>query len=1143
MVDFVHLHNHSHYSLLDGACRIEDLVRQCVEYEMPAIALTDHGNMFGAIEFHKTAIKHGIKPIIGIETYVAPRSRFDRSTSRGGSDAAYHLVLLAKDIHGYKNLLKLASIGYLEGFYYKPRIDKEVLRKYSRGLVAMTACLKGEVPQKLLKEGWDEAKATAQEYLDIFGEDFYIEIQNHGLADEDRVRPELVRLAKELGVKIVATNDIHYLKREHAEAHDVLLCLQTQKDLNDPNRLRYETDQIYFKSYEEMQEAFSDYPEALSNTLEIAEKCNVLIDTSQHHLPRYQLPKEEEASSLDEYLAKLAHEGLRKRYPVVTPDLEKRLNYELDIIKKTGFAGYFLIVKDFVDFARSKGIPVGPGRGSAAGSLVSYALGITKVDPIKYGLLFERFLNPERVTMPDIDIDFCYERRGEVIDYVREKYGHDSVSQIITFGTMAARAVIRDVGRVLGFPYAEVDRVAKLVPQSIGMKLERALEMEPRLKEIAESDEKHKKLIEISLVLEGLARHASTHAAGVVITPEALTEYTPLYKSKDGEITTQYDMKSLESIGVLKMDFLGLRTLTVIADTVKLLAKRGVIVDIDNIPLDDQATFDLFGRGETVAVFQFESSGMREYLRKLKPKSIEDLVAMNALYRPGPMEMIEDFILRRHGKTPIEYLHPALEPILRETYGVIVYQEQVMRIASELGGFSLGKADLLRRAMGKKKAELMLQQRQEFVEGAKKRGIDEQTAVAIFELMERFAQYGFNKSHATAYSIVAYQTAYLKVHFPAEFMAATLTSEVDDTKRIVTLIDECRRMGLEVLPPDINESYADFTVVDGKIRFGLAAVKNVGRAAIESIVAARKKKGPFKTIFDITERVDLRLVNKKVLESLIQAGALDSLEGHRAQLMAAVDTAVTYGQRTQARRLSGQISLFDNFDDEEVGGVQPSLPKVPEWNKSELLTRERELLGFYVSGHPLEKYEEELRTYVTRELAEIDSLPDQASVRVGGIITRVQIRTNGQQKQYAFATLEDFSGTAELLIFSEPLNKFRDLLYEESSILVVGKVSHREEQDAKIIAEEIVALKDARAKFTKRMRLAFDVQVADEELVTNVKEVLTGSSGECPVVLELKNTGNGNFVLRSIRYRVTPTLHLVNTLRGLLGTENVVLEG
>jgi len=1142
MVEFVHLHNHSHYSLLDGACRIEDLVAQCANYEMPALALTDHGNMFGAIEFYRAALSAGIKPILGIETYVAPRSRFERVAGKGGAESSYHLVLLAKNEKGYRNLLKLATIGYLDGYYYKPRVDKEVLREHSEGLIALSACIKGEIAQKLLKNEVDAARRVALEYREIFGDDFYLEIQNHGLPQEERILPAIVELGRELGIKVVATNDIHYLKREHAEAHDVLLCLQTQKDRNDPTRLRYETDQIYFKSYEEMREAFREYPEALANTLEVANKCNLILELGRPLLPQYQLPPEAQSLKLDEYLASLAREGLRARYPVVTRELEHRLEHELEIIRKTGYAGYFLIVKDFVDFARSNGIPVGPGRGSAAGSLVSYCLGITNVDPVKYGLLFERFLNPERVTMPDIDIDFCYERRDEVINYVKRKYGSENVAQIITFGTMAARAVVRDVGRVLGFPYAEVDRVAKLVPQTLGIKLREAIDQEPRLRELIDSSERYKKLFEISLVLEGLARHASTHAAGVVITPDALTNHTPLYKSKEGEITTQYDMKSLEAIGLLKMDFLGLRTLTVIHDTVRMLAEKGTHVDIDKIPLDDPETFELFGRGETVAVFQFESSGMREYLRKLKPRCLEDLIAMNALYRPGPMEMIDDFILRKQGKTQIEYLHPKLEPILKETYGVIVYQEQVMRIASELAGFSLGKADLLRRAMGKKKAELMVSQRQEFVEGARERGIAPETAEAIFDLMERFAQYGFNKSHAAAYSIVAYQTAYLKAHFPAEFMAATLTSEMADSKRIVTLIDECRRMGLRVLPPDVNESHATFTVTDQGIRFGLAAVKNVGVQAINSIVQARKRHGRFRTIFELCQRVDLRHVNKKVLESLIQAGAMDSLEGHRAQLMAAVDLAIQFGQRMQGSRLLEQADLFAGSD-EVAATLQPRLPDVPEWSHGETLAREKQLLGFYVSGHPLEKYEQEVRAFSTVTLDSLAELPDQAAVRVAGVVTGVSVRSSDGQRPFAFLSLEDFSGSAEVLVFSEPLERYRDLLREEAMLLVKGKVSHREEQDAKIIAEEILPLEEAHQRLTKRIRLAFDLQATDENLVENVRRLLSENPGGCPVIIELRNTGNGDYVLRSVRFKVEPSSSLFRSLRALLGQDNVQLEG
>ncbi|MFQ5751335.1 MAG: DNA polymerase III subunit alpha, partial [bacterium] len=814
MAQFIHLHNHSHYSLLDGACKVEDLVKAAVNNSMSALALTDHGNMFGAIEFYKKARHKGIKPIIGVEAYVAPKSRKERKSAKGISDTSFHLVLLAKNKEGYQNLMRLVSIGYLEGFYYRPRIDKEVLKKYHQGLVALSACLKGEVSSNLLKKGYEDAKKSAREYQEIFKEDYYLEIQNHGIREEELACDGLFKLSQELSIPLVATNDIHYLKREHCSPHDVLICLQTGKDRDDPKRLRYTTDQIYFKSQEEMANAFPEYADALKISSEIADKCNLDLDFNVTHLPNFQIPAKEKARTLEEYLELLAFEGAKTRYKEITPEIEKRLRHELDIINKMGYAGYFLIVMDFIKYAVSQGIPVGPGRGSAAGSIVSYCLGITNIEPLKYNLIFERFLNPERVTMPDIDIDFCYERREEIINYVKQKYGESNVTQIITFGTMAARAVIRDVGRVLKLRYGEIDRIAKMIPATPSMTLTKAIDSISEFKKINQQDEIHKQLIDYSKVLEGLARHASTHAAGVVITPDELTNYTPLYRSSQGDVTTQYDMKCLEKIGVLKMDFLGLRTLTVIDKTVKSLQRKGIKIDINNISLEDQEVYELFARGETVGIFQFESSGMREYLKKLKPQAFEDLIAMNALYRPGPMNWIDDFIKRKHGFKKIQYLHPSMEPILKETYGIIVYQEQVMRIASELAGFSMGKADLLRSAMGKKKPELMAEQRSLFIKGCIKNNISESVANKIFDLMAKFAGYGFVKPHSTCYALIAFQTAYLKRYYPAEFMAATLSSEMGSTNRVVILLEECKRMGIKVQPPDINESYADFIVKD-----------------------------------------------------------------------------------------------------------------------------------------------------------------------------------------------------------------------------------------------------------------------------------------------------------------------------------------
>ncbi len=1138
MPQFVHLHNHSHYSLLDGACKIDDLLNAAAECEMPALALTDHGNMFGAIEFYKKARSRDIKPIIGVEAYVAPRSRKEKKSDRGMTDTSYHLVLLAKNREGYQNLMRLVSIGYLEGFYYRPRIDKEVLRQHKDGLVALSACLKGEVAFALLHKGYEEARRLALEYREIFGDDFYLEIHNHGLEKEDRAREGLVQLSRELSIPLVATNDVHYLKREHCEPHDVLICLQTGKDRDDPKRLRYTTDQIYFKSQQEMTQAFAAHPEAVASTLEVADKCNLNLGEKVTLLPRFEIPQGESAQSLEAYLEKLAHDGARRRYGEVTPEVDARLRHELAIINKMGYAGYFLIVMDFINYARSRDIPVGPGRGSAAGSLVSYCLGITNIDPLKYNLIFERFLNPERVTMPDIDIDFCYERRDEIINYVKRKYGENNVTQIITFGTMAARAVIRDVGRVLKIRYGEVDRIAKLIPPTPSMTLPKALETVPELNRLSAQDEVHTQLINYSRVLEGLARHASTHAAGVVITPDELTKFTPLYKSPQGEVTTQYDMRCLEDIGVLKMDFLGLRTLTVIDKTVKALKRKGVDIDINNVPLDDAETYELFCNGETVGIFQFESSGMREYLRKLKPQVFEDLIAMNALYRPGPMEWIDDFIQRKHGLKQIAYLHPRLEPILRETYGIIVYQEQVMRIASELAGFSMGKADLLRRAMGKKKPELMARQRSLFVEGCRKNDIPEDLANQIFDMMDKFAGYGFVKPHATCYAFVAFQTAYLKRHFPREFMAAALTSEMGSTNRVVVLLEECRRMGIKVYPPDVNESYVDFIATDDGIRFGLGAVKNVGRNAIEAIVRAREQDGPFKNLFEFCERVDSRAVNKKVLESLILAGAMDSLEGHRAQQYAALERAVGFAQTAQAQRRGGQTLLFD---DVESAFQYPQLPITAEWAPQEKLAREKEMLGFYLSGHPLNRFKDEVKVFATVSLDRLDALTDGSSVRIGGLVTECKTVLDRNQRTMGFVTLEDFYGSVEVIAFSRTFEKYRKLLQPDQMVMVEGKINIKEEE-VKVLCNEVVPLSEVRQRFAKSVHLTMELAGVDDPKLAQVTEILEQNPGDCSLYISVKTKNRPGQTIRSRRMKVNPAPEMIMNLRSLLGHENVWVD-
>ncbi len=1143
MSKFIHLHNHTSYSLLDGACRIKDIIKTCKDFGMDTFAITDHGNMFGAIKFYMEMEKAGLKPIIGAEVYVAPKSRFEKSKTDKQKDTSYHLVLLAKDYQGYQNLMELVSIGFLEGFYYKPRIDKEVLRKHSSGLIALSACMSGEIARRIREGKLEAAEKAALEYKEIFNDDFYLEIQRHGFEEDEIVIEGMVEINKKHGIPLVATNDIHYLKREHSRAHEILLCIQTGKTLKDTNRMKFDTDQVYFKSQEEMIELFSDFPEAIENTVKIAEKCNLKLDLKQTHLPQFEPPEEYSHLSLDEYLSLLAEKGLKERYDKITPELEERLNHELKIIKQMGYAGYFLIVKDFIDHAREEGIPVGPGRGSAAGSLVSYCLRITNIDPIKYDLLFERFLNPDRVSMPDIDIDFCFERREKIINYVKERYGEDNVTQIITFGTMAARGVIRDVARVLDIDLSETDKIAKLVPQDAKITLTAALERVPELKQLYQKGGIYKELIDNSLVLEGLHRHASIHAAGVVITPSKLTHYTPLYKSPQKEdITTQYDGKILENIGILKMDFLGLRTLTVIDDTLKQLKARGIEIDLDQIPLDDPKTLEIFCKGQTVGIFQFESSGMRESLIKLQPQNIGDLIAMNALYRPGPMDNIPDFVDRRHGRTPITYAHPKLEPILKETYGIIVYQEQVMRVASELAGFSMAKADELRRAMGKKIKSEMERLGGEFIEGAMKNGLSERDAVQIYQLIEKFAEYGFNKSHAAGYSIVAFHTAYLKAHYPAEFMAANLTSEMNDTDRVVKLIEECRNMGLEILPPDINYSDLKFKVEDGKIRFGLLAIKNVGKNAILSIIKAREENGKFKTIFDLCEKVDLRLVNKKVLESLIMAGAMDSLEGHRSQLLAAVDTAVHYGQRMATQAAKGQTSIFATA--EETKNVdQPPLPDTPKWTDKETLNMEKEVLGFYFSGHPLSQYAFVLKLFSCNSLGSLLKIDNDTPVRIGAIITQVRTHVDRKSRTMAFVTIEDMTQSGEVVLFADTYQKYKEYLKEDSIIFINGRVSIQDGQKIpKLICDKIIPFDRVWYQCGERLYIEINSENMSREKIFKIKNLLAQSKGQIPVYITVRTPKNGFYILRSRKVFTQLTLDLAMKLAEQVGKENIWVE-
>jgi len=1156
--DFVHLHNHTHYSLLDGACTVEDLINAAVEQKMPAVALTDHGVLFGAIEFYQKAKKANIKPIIGSEVYIVTKgSRFDKVTpaearANGGKRGIYHhLVLLAKNQTGYKNLVKLSTIGHIEGFYYKPRIDLDTLRQYSEGLIGLSACSGGVVATHLVDGRYDLAREAAVLYKEILGKDFYLEIQDHGLEREKTILANMPKLAQELEIKLIATNDCHYIKHEHAIAHNILLMIPEASSTNiqDYTQLRYGTDQIYFKSSAEMTALFYQYPQALESTLEVAEKCNVELDLHTNHMPEFPIPPDAGVATLNDYLRKLAHEGIGRRYPNMTQEISERLEHELTVITRMNYAGYFLIVHDFISKAREMGVYVGPGRGSAAGSIVSYALGITNVDPLKYDLLFERFLNPDRISMPDIDVDFSDAKRGMVIDYVRQKYGIDSVSQIITFGSLATRAVLKDVGRVLGVPLSTIDSITKQIPVIQGKvkPLAEALKDVPDLKWVKESkDPKIQQLIEVSLVLEGMNRNASTHAAGVVIAPGPISDYVPLYKTPQTDSMTQYAMKDLEEAGLLKMDFLGLRTLTVIENTLRLIKQRhGIDIELDSIPIDDAATFELFAKGQTVAVFQFESSGMQDSLRKLRPTKITDLVAMNALYRPGPMSMIDDFIARKHGTQIIGYLHPKLESILHETYGIIVYQEQVMKITSEIAGFTLARADMMRRAMGKKDKALMARLKKEFVDGAAGNHIDKKVASDIFDLIEKFASYGFNKSHSVAYSIIAYQTAFLKAHYPAEFMAATLSSEIGNTDKIVLFIDDCRSLGIEVLPPDVNESEADFIVSKSGIRFGLGAIKNVGSGAVDTIVQVRNIAGKFSSLYDFCSKVDLRVVNKKMIESLIQAGAFDSIPGHRAQLLESVDSATAYGQNFQEEARRHQSNLFEAGKSSHHGVFgTPSLPAVEPWTEMEKLRREKALLGFYVSGHPLNRFKDVVESFATARLGDGESIKDGSTVRVCGIVTSVKKKIDKRGNTMAFITIEDFSGKGECVVFSDAYRRHEQTLVNDAMVMVVGK-GEPSGNNLKVIANDIYPIEKVKETFGKSVIFTINIDVAGEQTISQLRKIMERyRGGSCSCYFNLVgSTLSQKRVFYSKLYTVQPSEEFFTEVRQLPGIDGVKITG
>ena len=1166
--DFVHLHVHSEYSLLDGASHLDKLVARARELRFPALALTDHGNLFGAIDFYLACQKAGVKPLIGAELYVAPGSRFERANVDGSYEGANHVTVLARNRTGYKNLIKLVSKAYLEGFYYKPRVDKELLAQHADGLLVLSGCLNSEV-SRLIGEGEeDKARQVAGWFQEVFGKDYYfMEVQSHGLPEQQRVTEATLRIAKALGAPIAGTNDAHYLEAAHARAHEALLCIQTGTTMRDPNRWRFSTDQFYLKSAEEMLRVFADLPEACRNTLAVAERCNLDLAFGELHLPRYQVP---EGHTLESYLRQLASDGLRQRYgPTPSDAVAERLGQELAVIEKMGFAGYFLVVWDFIRYAKGKGIAVGPGRGSSAGSLVAYALGITNIDPIRYGLLFERFLNPERTSMPDMDIDFADDRRDEVIQYVAAKYGSDNVAQIITFGTLGAKAALRDVGRVLGMPYSEVDRLAKLVPAfPLNIALDKALEQSPPLAEAIQSRPELAELWETAKSLEGLTRHASKHAAGVVISDEPLIEHVPLYKDpKRNEVVTGYAMGPIEKIGLLKMDFLGLRTLTVLASTARLVGETtGQAVDLDRIPFDDPKTYQLLSEGKTFGVFQLESAGMREHLKNLRPERLEDIIAMVSLYRPGPMELIPEFINRRHGRAKIAYDHPLMEKYLKDTYGIMVYQESVMQIASEMAGFTMGEADILRRAMGKKDRELMAKQRAKFIEGAKGRQIPARKAEKVWDHMEKFAGYGFNRSHGTAYAVVSYQTAYFKANHPVEFMAALLTSEMGDTDKIVKYIEECRAMGLRVLPPDVDLSGIQFTVVGETIRFGLAAIKNVGESAIQSILATRETKGRFSSLADFCGRVDLRLVNRRVIESLIKAGAFDSLGIARAALLATLDRAMEAGQRLQRDRQEGQGSFFDLMNAKEAGAARPAALEdeaIPEWPTDQRLAYEKEVLGFYLTGHPLARFREVALRLGAVPIADLAQRAVGARLTLFGQVTALKEIPTKNGDRMAFATLEDMGGSVELTIFPGPFKAAAALLRSREPIVVRGRVDDTDKGRV-VLAEEIRPAEEspaakaaepygAEASFPgdpfadpvglepQTCRIRVPGRSDAQGLLEAVRQLLVAHPGRVPVFLHLL-LPEREVVVRVTGVAVEPTDELAAKVAALLGEGSMLVE-
>ena len=1146
---FVHLHCHTDYSLLDGACEISQLMDLVVEQKMPAVAMTDHGNLFGAIEFYNAAKYKGVHPVIGCEVYVSQKGHKLRTES----DRYNHLVLLCENQEGYRNLINLVSTGYLDGFYYKPRIDKDLLAAHSKGIIALSACLRGDINETLIADKYEDARRLAYQYTDIFGKNnFFLEVQDHQLDQDKIVNPLVNRLSSDTGIPLVATNDSHYLRKDDSRAHEIMLCIQTGKTMSDANRMKFTTQEFYIKSKAEMERLFGEIPDSLTRPFDIAQRCNIKLDPITDPFPKFDVPPGQSIDSYFEYVARHGFEKRRVRLEALQlngklkkdlAEYAERLDREIKTIQSMKFSGYFLVVWDFIRYAKDRGIPVGPGRGSAAGSLVSYAMEITDIDPLEYGLLFERFLNPERISMPDIDIDFCTHGRGEVIQYVTEKYGREQVAQIITFGTMGARAAIKDVGRALDMKIGEVERVTKLVPGVLNIKLKDAFEMEPGFEDAKHKDPRLKEVLDVACRLEGMARNASVHAAGVVISPTPLKELVPLYRTNRDEVVTQYDMSGVEKLGLLKMDFLGLTTLTIIADALKLIEKhRGIKIVVEDLPLDDEKAYKIFSEGFTSGVFQFESRGMRDILRKYQPTRIEDLCALNALYRPGPIEggMIDDFINCKHGRKEVRYEFPVLAEILAETYGVIVYQEQVMQVANLIAGYSLGEADLLRRAMGKKKKEEMDKQRERFTSGAKEKGFNAKKAEKLFELMAKFAGYGFNKSHSAAYAYLAYVTAYLKAHYPLDFMSALLTSETGTATKVVKYINECRDMGINVLPPDVNKSDRDFTPDGNAIRFGLSAIKNVGGSAVDSITSVRDKDGSFKSLYNFCERVDLTAVNRRMIEALIKAGATDSLEGTRSQQFGAIDTAMETGTRALKDRLSGQAGLFALMAGAEEE-PEPPLPKLPDWTERVKLAGEKEMLGFYVTGHPLYEYIDKVKELATHNSETIEGLAKGVEVTVCGIITGLQRRRNKEQKPWASFLLEDLQGSIETMAFTTQYESVLSSLVEDNAVMVKGLALPDEGGSTKVSAQSIIPLEVARVPLPSVIAIRVPLtqngnQNGDKAQALN--DLFTKKPGTAEVRLKIEKPRDFSVIL-DVTTRVRPDKEFRAEVERICGPESL----